>query len=171
MASAMIASALVIDQRRTTQLPIAYYQNKYKMGQCVIALNEYLVNNCHNSYTNFVYRMCATTQTGNYNHGIKIVNFKELFEQTPINSHVIIADNNRLVIDPLFGLEKMKMDDYVRYIVSNDLLDIKPEYKEIVFDIQPLLEKHRKNCRSQFVAMDPILCTFSVNLETKVVSM
>ncbi len=171
MASAMIATALIVDQLRTAQLPITYYQNKYKMGQCVIALNEYIQNNYPNTYTNFVYRMCATTEKGNYRSNTYAVYFKELFGQTPINSHVILADSERMVIDPLFGLEKIKMDDYVRYIVESDLLDIKPKHKEIIFDIQPLLEKHRNECRSQFVAMDPTLCTFSVDLETKLVSM
>ena len=150
---------------------IDYYKKKYKMGQCVIALNEYLEINCSKKYTSFVYRMCATTQKGNYNSNIKIVNFKELFGKTAINSHVILTDQKRLVIDPLFGLEGMKMDDYVRHVVESGLLDIKPEYKEIIFDIQPLLELHRKDNRSQFVTRDPVLCTFSFDLETKVVLM
>jgi hypothetical protein len=171
MASAMIATAIVIDQRRTAQLPITYYQNKYKMGHCVIALNEYIQNNYPNTYTNFVYRMCATTVKNQYEGSLRVVYFKELFGQTHLNNHVILTNDKQLVIDPLFGLENMEINAYVRYIVENDLLDIKPEYKEIIFDIQPLLEEHRKNDRSQFVAQDPILCTFSVDIETKVVSM
>ena len=165
MTSVMIANALVIDQRRN----VSHYQNKYKMGQCVIALNEYLENNYPKTYTNFVYRMCATTIKGQYEGSLRSVYFKELFGSQPINNHVILTDNKRMVIDPLFGLENMQMDAYVKYIVEN-LLDIKPEYKEIIFDIQPLLETHRKNNRSQFISSDPILCTFSIDLETKEVS-
>ena len=171
MSSAMIATAISIDQLRTRGFPISYYANKYKMGQCVVALNEYLENNRENKYNSFVYRMLATTQKGNYNSNTKIVNFKEQFGQTLINSHVIMTDNNRLVIDPMFGLERVKMDNYVKHIVESGLLDIKQEFKEVLFDIQPLLEKHQKDCRSQFVSNDPIMCTFSVDLETKVVSM
>ena len=170
MTSAMIAHALTFDALKTSkQIPISYYKQKYKMGGCVIALNEYLENNHHSSvkFNSFVYRMLATTQKGNYNSNTKVVNFKELFGTTPINSHVILTDGERLVTDPLFGLERMKMDDYVRYVVESGMLDIKPEHKEIIFDIQVLLEKHRKDCRSQFVARDPILCTFTVDLETK----
>jgi len=165
----MIANALLIEQHKT-KLPIKYYNAKYKMGDCVIALNEYLENNRPNSYNNFVYRMCATTVKGQYEGTLRNVYFKELFGTTPLNNHAILADHERLVIDPLFGVENMQMDAYVRYIVENGLLNIKPEYKEIVFDIQPLLEKHRKDNRSQFVARDPILCTFSIDLKTKEVS-
>jgi len=170
MTSVMISNALNIDQRRSAQISINYYHYKYEMGQCVIALNEYLENNYPKTYNNFVFRMCATTIKGQYEGSLRTVYFKKLFGTTPLNNHAILADRERLVIDPLFGVENMKMDEYVKYIVENDLLDIKSEYKEIIFDIQPLLEKHRKNNRSQFVAQDPILCTFFIDLETKEVS-
>ena len=145
--------------------PISYYKEKYKMGECVVALNEYIENNPDKKFTNFVYRMVAP-KNSNYVSNMRCVYFKE----TRLNNHVILTDQERYVIDPLFGIERMNIDDYVKYLVEHDLLDIKPEFTEIMLDIQPLLEKHRKECRSQFVDTDMILCSVIIDLQTKEVS-
>lgn len=146
--------------------PITYYQETYKMGECVVALNQYREDHPDDTMSNYVFRMSANKTLGNYEGTLETVFFSEKFGDNDLNNHVFIRTKEGLVIDPLFGIENMKLDSYVKHMINNNLVKLKDNYKEIIFDIQELQEKHRKDSRSQYISNDPCI-SMIYNIETK----
>ncbi len=50
------------------------------MGSCVLALNAYHKNNPDAKLENYVYRLLANKQVGQYDGALETVNFTETFE-------------------------------------------------------------------------------------------
>lgn len=157
------------DEHQTKNgLPITYYSTKYKMGHCVVAVNEYLVNNPGRDFKCYVYRMTATRSEENYNEfSVPAVMFvdKHCDDGSDLNSHVFLTDENRSIIDPLLGVEGMSMDKYLQLLVNGNYLDLKDEYKDILFDIQVLLKEHLVNNLGQYIHSAPCMC-FVLNRRT-----
>ena len=145
----------------------AWYKNNYQMGDCVIVLNQFRLDNPMLDLDNYVFRLVATKRVGHYDGTLSVVSFKELDRKgDKINSHVIMCNQNKRIVDPLFGLNDITIDDYIKHIVRENLIVIDSEFKEILFDLQPLTEEHRKNNRSQFIPDADIMCRI-YNIQTK----
>ena len=103
--------------------------------------------------------MVANTREGEYEGNLRAVSFRELDrEGATINSHVIMCNQKKRIVDPLFGLQDITLDDYIKYLVREDLIVVDKEMKEILFDLQPLTEENRKNNRSQFISKADTMC-------------
>ena len=142
---------------------IDHYKNRFKMGMCVMLANEYIEDNPSKNLHVLVFRMLQNNKSGRF---FKCINFKEKFNESNINSHVVLKDNS-LIIDPSFGCEQMNINDYLKFLLENNLIDYEPHQgKEIIFDFQILEDMYRKENRSQY-NNDYDLCSYIINTESK----
>lgn len=161
-----------IELDNSSKKNIEYYKNKFKMGNCVVLANEYASDNPEN-YKFYVFRMLGVSGTGRnrFNVPLYAVYFKEKMNgEHSINSHVFLSKDGKIT-NPSFGIENKGIDYYLIYLLKNQYVEIKPEYKEILFDIQELEEQYKKQNFGKY-NNNYNMCTFVYNLETeKIISM
>lgn len=156
-----------IELNNSSKNNIDYYKNKFKMGNCVVLANEYASDNPGN-YIFYVFRILGVTGVGRnrFNVPLHVVYFKEkMNEETSINSHVFLSKEGKIT-DPSFGIENKEIDYYLIYLLKNQYIEIKPEHKEILFDIQELEEQYKKQNWGKY-NNNYNMCSYVYNLETE----
>ena len=123
------------------------------MGECVLASNNY-AKEAEGDFVFCVLRMMWSKNKSLYG-SLPVAVFKEKDQNGwQLNNHCFLLKKNK-IIDPMFKVLDADMTSYLKELSKH--VELRPDLRYILVDIQKLKEDHRVDNRSEWNEYDPIL--------------